>query len=297
MKTQRIPVSPVFFLVICFLVFPAIVAAVETMVYQTNFDVLAIGPTLPDPGDPNQDGWFLVVAGGSGYGEIQNTIAHTGNALHEYASMDAGPGSQTIDQRKVNPPDLSIIPVVTLQVDFYAHSSDLNTSNGYAAGLTVNGGPHPGFEIIGLSLASGNGMLKSERGVDVTVSAFNGIDNNYAVPLTVGQGLDWDTWHSLALAIHQTDDHYVSLTVDGETQDLSGYALPRSPDQGVWKRGQQMEAFVAQVISSGELTDDEVFWDNLSLSGKCDLKADLTGDCKVDLEDLAVLASEWLCGT
>jgi hypothetical protein len=201
----------------------------ETVVYTTDFDSLTIGLTQNYPGDPGQDGWFFVGAGTNGYGEIQNSIANAGNALHEFAS--------------------------------------------------------------------GNGMLKSERGIDVNISAFNGVDNNSAVPLTIGQGLAWDTWHTLTLVMHQTEDHYISLTVDGEMEDLTAYPLPRSEYEGVWNRGQLMETINAQIVSSGELTDDDVYWDNLSLSINCDLKADLTGDCKVDLEDLAVFASEWLAGT
>ena len=268
--------------------------------YATDFDELAPGYTQPHPGDLGQDGWFLAGAADFGYGRIQDVIANQGQALQGHADINAGSWGQTINKRDLDPPDLSLSPVVTLEVDFYAVTSNQNARNSYIAAMEAVGGPHPGFYIMGFGLNSGNGQLKSEAGVSVSLSFFNGVDNNESVPLTTGQGLSWETWHHIKLVIDQRADRYVSLTVNGDTQLLEDYVLPRSPDEGVWKRGQLIEAIqtvIVPVDDFGEASDDDIYWDNLALYGQCPLRADLSGDCRVDLEDLALFAAEWLMGT
>ncbi|MBI2526665.1 MAG: hypothetical protein HYV93_11835 [Candidatus Rokubacteria bacterium] len=112
-------------------------------------------------------------------------------------------------------------------------------------------GAHPGFEILGFNLVGGNGVARIDTAVSVGLAAFNGINNNVPVPLIIGQGLDWDTWYSLTLVANQSADRYLSLTVNGFTEDISAFALPRSRlDDGVtWERGALMEQVIAQVIS------------------------------------------------
>lgn len=239
-------------------------------VYETNFDSLALGLTQPFPGAPGQDGWFSELAKSPAYGEIQDAIAQSGQALHEFTTTSIPGQPQTIDKRFISPPNLSIHPLITLQVDFYAHTSDLKAENVYEGTLKLLGGPHPGFEILGFTLFSGGfDNPKGAAGVSLSLSYFNGATNNDPVPLIVGQHLAWDTWHSVTLVADQTADYYVSLTVNEETEDLSAYALPRSEvSPGVWERGQLMEEILAQVIPNNENggeTDDDVYWDNLSI--------------------------------
>ena len=239
------------------------------IVYQTDFDTLTTGETQPYPGHTGQDGWYDAFSNSPAYGEIQNSIANIGNALHEHTGIANPSHQQKYDKRLITPPDLLATPLITLSVDFYAHTSDLEATNTYNAGLSVTGGPHPGFGIIGFGLGSGNGTPKGTAGVNVGLGYFNGFNNNEPVPLTVGQTLNWDSWHSLTLVANQTLDHWVSLTVDEETQDLSEYLLPRSLDGENWLRGQLMEEILAEIIpidNFGYETDDDVYWDNLTVT-------------------------------
>lgn len=89
----------------------------------------------------------------------------------------------------------------------------------------------------------------------------------------------------------------IQETVDEQTQTLEEFALPRSDDAGVWIRGQMIESIQTMIVPDDNFeneTDDDIYWDNISLTGSCPLQADLTGDCDVDLEDLAIMAAEWL---
>ena len=240
------------------------------VVYETGFDNLSAGPTLAPPGNPGQDGWLSESAPPGALGEIQASVAHPGLALHEFGPAANGCGSQTIDSRNITPPDLVTTPVVTLRADFFCRSSDLSTMNPYTANLSVNGGPHPGFGIIGFSLGSGNGTPRDEAGIGVSVSRFNGVDNNDPISLTVGQGLTWDQWHTIRLALDQASDTWLYVEVDGQRQDLRGFAPPRDYDGAMWRRGQLMESIVAQIIpcpwDPPDATDDDVYWDNLELT-------------------------------
>ena len=267
-------------------------------VYNTSFDYMTLGDTT-NPGTSGQDGWYNEMASSPAYGEIQDAYANTGRALHQYVDETNPGGQQKIDRRNLMPPDLSAKPIVTLSVDFYCRTSDTSKTNTYYAGLAVKGGHHPGFEILGFSLGSGNGVVKSEEGVNVGIAHFNGVDNNALIPLTVGRGLSWDGWHSLKLVINQADDTYVSVTVDDQTQDLTGYALPRSNDSGQWLRGELMEVILAQIVPGNlqgdNSTSDDVYWDNLTLmigekSHPTTCEGDFDYDDDVDGTDLAELA-------
>ena len=251
---------------------PAISSAApaKLVVYKSNFNSLAAGLTQPFPGAPRQDGWFNELALPPAYGEIQKDIALGRHALHEFTSPSVPDLTQSIDKRFITAPDLSRYPLITLQADFYAHTSDLAASNAYGAVIIVSGGPHPGFEMVQFSVNSGNGTPKGIAGVNVGLSWFNGVNNNEPIPLHVGQNLAWDTWHRVTLVADQAGDHYVSLKVDGESEDLSAYTLPRSEvAPGVWERGQLMnsiEAVIAPNIDFEGASDDDIYWDNLSLT-------------------------------
>jgi hypothetical protein len=240
------------------------------VVYRSKFNSLTAGLTQPFPGAPGQDGWFSEAALPPAYGEIQTETALGRQALHEFTSPAVENFAQTIDRHLLTPPDLSRYPIIKLKVSFFAHSTDLNASNVYGAAMAITGGPFPGFEIVQFSVNSGNGTPKAEAGVNVGVAWFNDVNNNdEPIPLTVGQNLAWDTWHSLTLVLDQAGDHYVSLKVDGKTEDLSAYRLPRSEvAPGVWERGQLMEELVAVIAPNTEFggsSDDDIYWDNLRL--------------------------------
>ncbi len=240
----------------------------RTVVYVTNFDGLAPGLTQPFPGTPGQDGWYQELAQAPGFGEIQNQVAVSGQALHEFTSSDVPGHFQTIDKRLITPPNLRRFPLITLQVDFYARTSALDAQNGYDAFMAVSGGPHPGYEIVGFGLTSGNGVPKGEAQVNIVLNSFNGQDNNVPVFPSVGQHLAWERWHRVILVVDQSRDRYVSLTVNGRTEDLSGYTLPRSELNGIWSRGQLMEAIIANIAPHGEFvdkSDDDIYWDNLRI--------------------------------
>ena len=238
----------------------------NVVVYQTNFNKLAPGITQPYPGATDQDGWYRELALGDAFGEIQETIALDGQALHEHTASTVPPYLQTIDRRNLNPIPLGPNAVISLKVDFYAHSNNLTAVNNYLAAFEVTGGPHPGFRIIGFDVGAGNGLAKSLTGVNVRLATFNGTNNNGPIPLTVGQGLAWDTWHSVTVVLDHADDTYISITVDEQKQDLTGYRPPRSFDGTQWLRGQRIENLHAILIPDdvgGDRTDDDVYWDNL----------------------------------
>lgn len=238
------------------------------VVYKTTFDRLASGRTQPFPGAAGQDGWYQELALEPGYGEITNEMAVSGQALHQFTSS-AVPGlTQTIDKRLIAPPDLNRYPFITLQVSFYARTNNLSARNSYDAFIAVNGGPHPGYEIIGFSVNSGNGTPRSRAGVNIVLNSYNGQDNNIPISPAVGQQLTWETWHEVTLVVNHAQGRYVSLTVNGQTESLSAYCLPRSELDGVWQRGRLMEEIVANIaphVGFGDASEDDIYWDNLRL--------------------------------
>jgi hypothetical protein len=243
------------------------VRAADT-IYQSTFDGLSLGQTQPPPGAAGHDGWYEHHAPGSAFGEIQDNIANGGRALHEFAPGNNPPGAQTIDGRNLGAINISAATNIILSADFYAHTSDLSASNTYSGHLVVGGGPHPGFQIIYFGLSGGGSAAKSETGVSLRLDYFHGSGGDN-LPLTVGQNLAWDTWHTVSLSLNHLADQYISLTVDGQTQDLSAYRPPRSlVDSTDWRRGQLMEYLHAIIIpfpGAGAATDDDVYWDNISL--------------------------------
>jgi PEP-CTERM motif len=240
------------------------------VVYQSSFNALSTGLTLPYPGDPGQDGWFSLLAVGDAFGEVQSAIAVSGNALHEHTAATVPANLQTIDDRPLGAIPLAAVGVISLRVDFFASTSNLQSVNSFSANLGARGGPHPGFDIIDFGLGAGNGTSKSETGVNVALAAFNGTNNNDPIGLGVGQHLAWDTWHSISISLDQRADTWLSITVDGATQSLLGYRPPRSLVNGTdWLRGQQLADLLAQVVPSdvgGDRTNDDVYWDNISLT-------------------------------
>jgi len=236
--------------------------------YSTDFDGSALGQTQPYPGSPNQGGWFQAASVGAGTGEIQSDIAMSGRALHEHAPANSQAGVQTIDARELS---YTLVgqPFIILSADFYAHGSSATAINPYEDSLRVVGGPYPGYQLIGFGVVGGNGAVRGEEGCHVSLTLFNGIDNNGPVPLTVGQGLGWDTWHHVEVAVDHGNGKYLYVEVDGQRQYLVSHLLPRSELDGVWLRGERIDRIKAEIVSSPwELpnqTDDDIYWDNITL--------------------------------
>jgi hypothetical protein len=238
-------------------------------VYTQTFDGLALGPTQPFPGDPGQGGFYSALALGGAFGEIQDAIANPGRALHEFAPGTNPDGLQTIDRLNFSTVNVSTARQISLSFDFNAHTSNLDAVNNYLANIEATGGPFPGFQIIVVGLGAGNGTPKSVTGVNVSLPAFNGTDNNSPIPLGVGQGLAFDAWHSVSVSLDQVADRYTSITVDGMTQDLSAFRPPRSFLGNQALRGQLIQTLETNIIPDhvgGDSTDDDVYWDNIRLS-------------------------------
>lgn len=272
-------------------------------IYAGDFDSLATGSVQPHPGDKMQDYWFQhsrYPEGNSNVlGEIQNNITKFGNALHEQLPAGVISDAHTADKREIHPAmDISLPVNITLDFDFYAASSDYSTSDPYSAYLQVFESQHPGYDIIYLGLSSGNGTLKSQRNVDVDLIAFNGSDNNYVFTPNNGRTLAWDQWHHITLVIDQRNERYVSIAVDGYSEDISAHLLPRNPLENIWNRGQAIDGITAGLRNYADpaASTDHIYWDNISLTMRCNLQADVNNDCKVNLEDFAILSNEWLCG-
>lgn len=268
-------------------------AMAQNVVYKTNFNRLEIGTTQPFPGLEAQDYWFNVAVAG-GYGDIQSDFALGRNAIHEGSPATDPVGAQTIDRRRIDPPDLRRFPIVTLKVDFLCRTTDYWAINPFVANFSVTGGPHPGFEIIGFNIGGGNGQERFVSGLGVVIYSYNAQDqNNVDVPLSVGQGLTWDQWHTLTLVIDKENDTYVSISVDDEEQSLLGRPPTRNVDGGVWTTGWLMEQINAQVVAfpwPGSATEDDMYWDNISLTVlPRPVVGDVNGDGCVDDADLTLL--------
>ena len=102
-----------------------------------------------------------------------------------------------------------------------------------------------------------------------------------SLPLTVGHGLAWDTWHRVKVSIDQQHDTYLSLVVDDQRQNLVGFQPPRSFDGEKWLRGQLIEVLEAGITPDdvgGVTTNDDIYFDNLKLTvrrgGHPDLEAE-----------------------
>jgi hypothetical protein len=237
------------------------------IVYQTDFDNLTLGRTQFPP-VLGQGGWYSQLAVGDAYGEIQNQISLFGNSLHQHTGASVPPHLQTIDSINLSR-QLNGQGIITLSADFYATTSNLESTNSFYARLLAAGGPHPGYEIINFVLGAGNGTPKNVTGVSVGLPTYSPQANNIVpIPLTVGQNLSWNTWHNVKVVIDQTNDTYRSITVNGVKQDLIGYKPYRNTLDGInWIRGQQIDKLEASLVplDGGLRTDDDIYWDNIQL--------------------------------
>lgn len=254
-------------------------AQTPTVVYQSDFDGFVLGPTIPDPGDPAQDDWIDAYSNFPAFGEFQNLIANGGTALHQKIGIANPTGQQKIDIRRLLSPDLSAEPIVRFSIDFLVKSNDYATKNGLDVGAYVLGGPHPGFAMIGFRLTGGGGVEKSATGVGVDLIAYDAsICNNIVVQPATAQGLAWEAWHHIEIAVDHGLDRWLWIAVDGVIEDLSMYAPERSEVAPCdWRRGQLLETLHLQIVPSEWLdesgptpvlwdSEDEVYWDNPSVT-------------------------------
>ncbi|MEM6776062.1 MAG: hypothetical protein AAF670_00315 [Planctomycetota bacterium] len=254
----------VVFLIICVTISVSKPGFAE-VIYSTDFDSLATGQTQ-SPANPAQDGWRSDFHPGASFGEIQSAIANSGNAIRQFTDISNTIGQQSIDSRSLTSMPTAGIPKLVFQVDFYASSSDLSRINAYSAMADVTG---VGGTVLEFSLNGGNGQAKSTTGVSVGLAQFNGVDNNVPVPLVTGQGLAWDEWHTISVTADLLADEWSEVTVNGVSQSLTGFVLPRTFGPSGAVRPTTLEEISLQVINNdafGDETSDSVYFDNLSLT-------------------------------
>ena len=241
-------------------------APTSQIVYQTNYDSMTDGLVTAFPGTPGQDGYYDAGIPGT-FSLIESTNAVCGQALQQVSPSTIGTGGQTAVVRQVTPVSLATHPVVTLSVDFFSHSSDLTLTNPYSADIRAQ---QNGLgDVIRINVGGGNDNAKSVTGVNFTIAEYNGSNNNFEVPTTVGRNLAWDSWHQVTLVEDYSTSNYVSLTVDGQTENLAGIPLPRSFPTNTPTLPVEID-FVNQEIVAvefpGQATTDTIYWDNLSLT-------------------------------
>lgn len=251
---------------------PFVPSPSSVVIYGSDLNALSVGAIAPAPGSPGQDGWVTELVSGAAEGTVLDDGATHRRILRVLAPASNPPGLQTIVRRQLPVTNLAAVRNLTLRFDFRCRTSDLQASNTYTADLAAQGGPHPGYSMIGVRLASGNGVPKSQAGVNLALDHFNPTaQNNEPVPLTVGQSLAWDVWHSACVTIDPALDRYVMVTVDGRSQALDAYQPPRSCENGNCLRGQlveklQVEAIPTEWLAPYGRSDDELDVDNILLT-------------------------------
>ena len=125
--------------------------------------------------------------------------------------------------------------------------------------------PHPGFLLTGFRLYGGNGTPKSETGLNVQLSNFNGVDGNVITPLTVGGQLAWDTWHTPHPGRGPGQRHLGIADGRWEHPGPDRVHAPAQLGPGAeWLRGQLMELINAELVAmpwTDNETSDDVYWD------------------------------------
>ena len=238
--------------------------AVGQTIYSTDFDDLDVGFT-ENPANDGHDGWTSIFHPGNSFGEIQNTVSNGGNAIHQFTDISNTNAQQSIDNRSFAAVNTDQIAEIIFDVDFLASSSDLSTQNSYSASATIAGDG----QLFSFSIGSGNGPVRSDVGVTVGLSTFNGTDNNIPFNPSVGQNLAWDQWHGVELRANLIDQEWISVTVNGNVESLEGIALPRNFGADGPFDPTFIDEIALQVVNIenfGDETSDSIFFDNLSLS-------------------------------
>jgi len=236
----------------------------QEVVFATDFDDLSLGLT-ENPPVPGQDGWTAIFHPGNSFGEIQDVVANGGNAIHQFTDITNTNGQQSIDSRFYDPVNVSSAVEIIFDIDFNAQSSDLTTQNSYAASAGIFGDG----QLFSFSIGSGNGPVREDVGVSVGLSTFNGTDNNIPLGISVGQNLAWEEWHSVQLTANLQTLEWVSISVNGASQSLSGIDLPRNFNAGGPFTPTFFDEVSLQVVNIenfGDETSDSIFFDNLSLA-------------------------------
>lgn len=270
-------------------------AAAAATVCATDVDALALGSLQYHPGSAAQDHWYATHLEPGQVIEVQDAVAVAGRAFRMLAP-GALPYLQAEIKKDVSPPDLSAEPVVSLSFAFLGDSSDLSVMNSYEGLVQAVGGPHPGYTILAAKLFSGNGAVRSEVGLTLELGRFEpSIPGNESLQPEVGRNLAWNAWHTVTIVLDQAADRYVSVTVDGQTEDLSAYRPPRTWYEGDWLRGELIESVSLWTITSpwDDVTVDDSFHvDDLSLTTASadpeqlpppDGQTAVAGDGRVDL--------------
>ncbi len=257
-------------LVIVWILGAVVPSTAETIVYSTDFEDCTAGDLTGHPGAADQDWWYRSLSGDAS-AQILGSGGDPGRCLELYAPITNASGVQTYGYREFDEwVDLTQVAIVRLSFDVFCRSSDTTTQNLYRADVEAVGGPHPGFLIGGVRLVSGQQAPRDVTGLDVQVFHSPVGSGGLPIPLTVGQDLAWDTWHHVQLVIDHAGDEYVSITVNGETQDIAGYRPPRSWYEGEFLRGQRLEKVQGVIYASEwgdpvQQTDDWVRYDDLAV--------------------------------
>ncbi|MAT67888.1 MAG: hypothetical protein CMJ58_00005 [Planctomycetaceae bacterium] len=122
--------------------------------------------------------------------------------------------------------------------------------------------------MVGFGLRSGNGAVKGDAGVSVSLAQFNGADNNIPLAIGVGNGLDWNAWHRITLAANLASDEWHSITVNGVTESLAGHPLPRAFSGSGPIRPTTFDARTLEVVNQenfGDESSDSIYWDNVGV--------------------------------
>ena len=249
---------------IIILMFLAMICCNNTLaqqpIYETDFDSLTLGETQ-SPALAGQDGWRAGFQPGNSFSEIQDSVARCGNAFHQFTDITNTEGQQSISSRSFEAVDLSSVSELIFEIYFYASSSDLSARNSFTADARLDGDG----VLYDISIGSGNGNIKSEVGVSIGLSMFNGTSNNIPFSPNVGQNLAWDTWHSVKLRADLQALEWVSITVNGQEESLEGIPLRRNSGATF---PTELDQVVLQIINrenSGDETSDSIFFDNLSI--------------------------------
>lgn len=245
-------------------------ALAATSIYSTDLDDLAAGPLAGHPGSPDQDWWYRVMAG-LATAEVHPTHGHPSQCLELFAPASNGDGSQTYGIRELDDVPLWRVPQLTLRFDAYLTTSDQTTSNQYLAQVSLLDLTEALGLVTSVAFVAGeHGIPRDVSGLDVVVLGYVEGISNLPLPLTVGQDLSWDAWHTVELVLSPATGFYVSLTVDGATQDLSQHMTPRFPVQGQWQPAEFIDTIECDVVSFEwgdpvQQTDDRVRLDNLAI--------------------------------
>lgn len=247
---------------------PDVCESMPYVVLAESYDSLPI-TSLSIEKQPWLNGWTPELSAGMGETAIQDSLSVAYGALVIQAPWASEPGQAIRVARPLQVQDVGATATVSVSGDFNCSTSNQLALNGFDGGVWLVGGMGNQDRITGMQIGAGNGVERNVTGLCVRLEQFNeGEMRNDPIPLVVGQGLTWDAWHHATLEIDQAADRYVRLSVDGDTQDLSAFRLPRTIDGEVATRGNRIDAINLSLTPTEwpdplTRTDDWIYWDNL----------------------------------